>query len=63
MRRACLVYIGLFPERLEEPGAVFAPVLRGVVLADRGVAGPPERRLTCFVRAIVVGEVKARDWT
>ena len=54
MRRACFVYSGLFPDRLDVPGVVFAPVLRGVVFDARGVAAPPERRLTCFVRAMTV---------
>lgn len=41
--------MGRLPERVADPGAVFWPVLRGV---DFGVDGPPERRLTCFIRAI-----------
>jgi len=50
------VYIGLLPvEPLAAPGAVLAPVLRGVVLVDLGVPGPPERRFICFVRAMAVG--------
>lgn len=57
------MYIGLFPERFDEPGAVFAPVLRGVVFVARGVTGPPERRLICFVRAMIAEEVDAQDWT
>jgi hypothetical protein len=61
VRRACFVYIGLFPERLDDPGAVFAPVLRGVVLVARGVTGPPERRLICFVRAMLVEDVDVQD--
>lgn len=54
MRRTCLVYSGLLPARFSVPGAVLAPVRRGVVFVDRGVDGPPERRLTCFVRAMIV---------
>ena len=61
VRRACFVYIGFFPERLDEPGAVFAPVLRGVVFVARGVTGPPERRLICFVRAMLVEDVDVQD--
>ena len=63
-----VVYAGLvscilvfFPERLDDPGAVFAPVLRGVVLVARGVTGPPERRLICFVRAMLVEDVDVQD--
>jgi hypothetical protein len=62
VRRACFVYIGFFPERFDVPGAVFAPVLRGIVFVARGVAGPPERRLTCFVRAMIVEEIAGQDW-
>jgi hypothetical protein len=61
VRWACFVYIGLFPERLDDPGAVFAPVLRGVVFVARGVAGPPERRLICFVRAMLIEDVDVQD--
>lgn len=61
VRRACFVYIGLFPERFDVPGAVFPPVLRGVVFVARGVAGPPERLLICFVRAMIVEEVEVQD--
>ncbi len=57
VRRACFVYIGLFPpERFAVPGAVFPPVLLGVVFELRGVTGPLERRFTCFVRAMVCGQ-------
>jgi hypothetical protein len=55
------VYIGPFPERLDEPGAVFCPVLRGVVFVARGVIGPPERRLICFVRAMLGEDVDVQD--
>jgi hypothetical protein len=61
VRRACFVYIGFFPERFDVPGAVFAPVLRGIVFVPRGVTGPPERRLICFVRAMIAEEVDGQD--